>query len=534
MTPARAVRMEEFRTGRTIGPYRVTRLLGRGGMGVVYEAESASGERVALKVFAAGGKNREFLEKRFRAEAKLLVALDHPHLVKVHDLGVDAATGAPWFAMDLVLNASGEPETLEDARRRGGISQEQALGWFRDLFDELVHLHSHGVVHRDVKLENVLIDASGHAVLSDFGISRIFDDGLRSELGVTTTFVEGQTSGTRPVMGTYFYLAPEVRAGRAVTPAADWYALGVLFFRLLTGMWYEPPAARAETDAPARASPFDLLLMFDSFWRTNLPRLLSDDQKTRTVVVAVHGAKRPRWMLWLGLGFLAAGALIAARTGCAPYRGAESGRAVAPRPPPNRPSGRAVAPRPPPNRPSGRAVAPRPPFHDGVLRMAGSESLRGVDLGAVTSLVVEAAMRNVPPNRFRSMPALRHVMVEEGVESVGVSAFFGCTNLESVVLPDSLKHICGYAFGDCFALKEVRIGKGLLDVGQAAFGGCSNLQHVHFGGDAPSALGTRIYVRTPTNLVNHVQPAAKGWGRVWPPNDVSARRTNRMIGRVGD
>ena len=492
--------------GSRIGPYTVRRLLGHGGMGAVYEAEGASGARVALKLFTCGAKNREFLEKRFRAEAKLLSALDHPHLVKVHDVGVDAATGAPWFAMDLVLNAAGEPETLEDARRRGGISQEQALGWFRDLSDELVYLHSYGVVHRDVKLENVLIDASGHAVLSDFGISRIFDDKLRNRLDVTTTFIEGQTTGTRPVMGTYFYLAPEVRAGRAVTPAADWYALGVLFFRLLTGMWYEPPAARAETDAPARASPFDLLLMFDSFWRTNLPRLLSDDQKTRTVVVAVHGAKRPRWMLWLGLGFLAAGALIAARTGCAPYRGAES----------------------------GRAVAPRPPCHDGVLRMAGSESLRGVDLGAVTSLVVEAAMRNVPPNRFRRMPALRHVMVEEGVESVGVSAFFGCTNLESVVLPDSLKHICGYAFGDCFALKEVRIGKGLLDVGQAAFGGCSNLQHVHFGGDAPAALGTRIYVRTPTNLVNHVQSAAKGWGRVWPPNDVSARRTNRMIGRVGD
>ena len=95
--------------GSRIGPYAVRRLLGHGGMGAVYEAENAAGARVALKLFTCDAKNRDFLEKRFRAEAKLLSALDHPHLVKVLVVGVDAATGAPWFAMDLVLNAAGEP-----------------------------------------------------------------------------------------------------------------------------------------------------------------------------------------------------------------------------------------------------------------------------------------------------------------------------------------------------------------------------------------------------------------------------------------
>ena len=90
-------------------------------------------------------------------------------------------------------------------------------------------------------------------------------------------------------------------------------------------------------------------------------------------------------------------------------------------------------------------------------------------------------------------------------------------------MSDSLEHVEGYAFGDCFALREVRFGKGLLDVGQAAFGGCSNLLHVYFGGDAPEPRGTRIYVRTPTNLVNHVNAAAKGWTEYWPPNDDFAR-----------
>ena len=104
-----------------------------------------------------------------------------------------------------------------------------------------------------------------------------------------------------------------------------------------------------------------------------------------------------------------------------------------------------------------------------------------------------------------------------------MAAFFGCPRLETVSLPDSLKHVAGYAFSDCFALREVRFGSVLLDVGQAAFGGCSNLLHVYYGGDAPQARGTRIYVRTPTNLVNHVNSAAEGWTDRWPPNDESSR-----------
>ena len=155
------------KTATVIGSYRVVRVLGHGGMGTVYEVEDADGAHLALKLFTGGAKNRKFLEKRFCAEAKLLAALDHPHLVKVRDVGMDEATGNPWFTMDLVLNADGVPETLEDARRRGGILNEQALRWFRDLVGELDYLHAHGIVHRDVKLENVLIDSAGHAVLSD-------------------------------------------------------------------------------------------------------------------------------------------------------------------------------------------------------------------------------------------------------------------------------------------------------------------------------------------------------------------------------
>ena len=416
--------------------------------------------------------------------------------MRVWESGVE--DGTPWFAMDLVLNAAGEPETLETARKAGTADESMARRWFAELSTTLAAFHAHGIVHRDVKLENMLVDADGHAVLADFGVSRIFDEDLRRRLDVTTTFVEGQTTGTRPVMGTYFYLAPEVRAGRPVTPAADWYALGVLFFRFLTGMWYEPPTVSAEVGGKRATSPFDLLLAFDPFWQTNLLRLLSDDPAKRTVVDVSCGTRTRKWMLWLGLGLLAAGALIAARTGCAPYRGGESGRAVAPRPP---------HPQPPP----------------GVLWVSHPRETYGIDPGGVTSVVVKAAMKRVWVDQFKRWPDLRQVLVEEGVETVGAAAFFGCPRLETVKLPDSLKHVEGYAFGDCFSLREVRFGKDLLDVGQAAFGGCSNLLHVYYGGDAPAARGTRIYVRTPTNLVNHVNATAKGWTERWPPNDAFSR-----------
>ena len=155
--------------------------------------------------------------------------------------------------------------------------------------------------------------------------------------------------------------------------------------------------------------------------------------------------------------------------------------------------------------------------------MSHPQETYGIDPSGVTSIVVKAAMKRVWVDQFKQWPDLRQVVAEEGVETVDTAAFFGCRKLETVTFPDSLKHVESYAFGDCFALREVRCGKGRLDVGQAAFGGCTNLLHVYFCGDAPIARGTRIYVRTPTNLVNHVAPAAKGWGAVWPPNDESSR-----------
>lgn len=180
-------------------------------------------------------------------------------------------TGQLWFAMDLVLDEAGRPRTLEDVRCAGTVTEEEAAAWFADIREALAYVHGMGVTHRDVKLENVLVDAGGHAVLSDFGVSRILDPDLRLATGFssTTTFVD--RVGQRPVMGTLGYLPPEVKAGLAATPAADLYAFGVLMFRLLTGLWYEPG-----TDALALLEPFEWN------WEIHLAPLLATDPERRT------------------------------------------------------------------------------------------------------------------------------------------------------------------------------------------------------------------------------------------------------------
>lgn len=243
-------------------------------MGAVYEVCDEDDQSVfALKAFALDHGNKEFLRKRFLAEAKILSRLNNPRLVHVHDLGVDAATGTPYYVMDIVRTGSGTSETLESVRKKGAVTEASALRWFSDMREGLEYIHSQGVVHRDVKLENVLVDAEGHAVLSDFGVSRIFNDRLRNELSVTTTFISGETTGTQPVMGTYWYLAPEIRKGGVATPESDWYALGVLMYRLLTGMWYEP-----------NTKAFDLLASFSRDCQQIVRQLLSDDPARRKPV----------------------------------------------------------------------------------------------------------------------------------------------------------------------------------------------------------------------------------------------------------
>ena len=287
--------------GDVIGHYRVVRLLGAGGMGTVYEvARADGGGRYALKAFTRDHGDVESLRRRFQTEGKALQLLRHPNLLRVHELGEDAASGVLYFVMDLVLDANGAARTLADVEP-GDVDEAQLARWYGQIKSALDYVHAEGVVHRDVKPSNILINADGDAVLGDFGISRFTDGDLRRKVDAETT-MESVDADARTVMGSVMYLAPEVRRGEKATPASDAYALGVTFYRLLTGIWYEPgPVADG------------LLAEFDRGWTRALRRLLSAEPAARLPIPSVEPAPHATWKRWCIAAVCAAvAALIAA------------------------------------------------------------------------------------------------------------------------------------------------------------------------------------------------------------------------------
>ena len=279
-------------------------------MGAVYEAlHTQLGTRCALKAFTLDHGHVELLKERFLAEGRILARLRHPNLVRVFDLNVDVATQTPYFVMDIVLGESGEPRTLADVED-GSADEKRVARWFGQLAAALDYIHGEGVVHRDVKLSNVLLDAQGNVVLSDFGISRFCSAPLREELNVGSTSVSEEAPSGSLFMGTSGYMAPEVRRGEEATAASDAYSLGIVLFRLLTGIWYEN-----------RQKIRDLLEPFDGTWREILTKLLAEDPRERPNVLSplaeqlhrslerpcVRTRIRTRWMI---IGLVAAAVLL--------------------------------------------------------------------------------------------------------------------------------------------------------------------------------------------------------------------------------
>ena len=196
--------------------YRVVRTLGRGGFGVVLEAEDRTlARRVALKLLQADLADGEVL-RRFEREARLTAALRHPHVVRLYAHGVDE--GQAWIAYELVTGG-----TLgQRLRAAGPQAPEQVLRWGRQAADALQAAHEAGVVHRDVKPENLLLRESGELVLADFGIAR------SSRTGTMVT-----PDGL--VLGTPASMAPELLLGELPTPASDQFALAASLYHLATG-----------------------------------------------------------------------------------------------------------------------------------------------------------------------------------------------------------------------------------------------------------------------------------------------------------
>ncbi len=204
------MRQEQF------GPYRVVRLIGRGGMGSVYEAvDPDSGQSVALKTLASHLADDAGLRRRFFAEIETLKELVHPGIVRL--LAFGEQEGMPYFAMELVRGRS-----VEDVLRRvGPLDWKRTLSIATSISRSLKVAHAHGVVHRDLKPANVLLGDDGSTKLADFGIAKLFGNASLTAHG--------------SIVGTAEYMAPEQAAGRPTDHRVDFYSLGASMFAMLAG-----------------------------------------------------------------------------------------------------------------------------------------------------------------------------------------------------------------------------------------------------------------------------------------------------------
>lgn len=210
--------------GRTLGGYTIEALLGQGGMSAVFRAHQASLQReVALKVLPPDKSQDREAVQRFIREARMLARLDHPNIVTVYDVG--EADGLAYIAMRLI-----DGPTLAEVIPRDGLPPARVDRIVRQIAAALDYVHAQGLIHRDVKAGNVMLEAGDTVMLTDFGIA-------------AARRLQGRAE---PLEGTAEYVAPEVARGSPATARSDVYALGVLTFEMLVGhLPFTGPDARA-------------------------------------------------------------------------------------------------------------------------------------------------------------------------------------------------------------------------------------------------------------------------------------------------
>jgi serine/threonine-protein kinase len=218
--------------GQTLSHYRVTAALGAGGMGEVFQATDATLHReVAIKVLPAEVARDEERLGRFRREAQLLAALNHPNIAAIY--GLEEADGKPFLALELV-----EGEDLKERVGRGAIPVDEAVEIATQITAALEEAHEKGIVHRDLKPANVKLTPEGRVKVLDFGLAKAYAaeaaSGSTPDLSQSPTLAHTGTAAGL-ILGTAAYMSPEQARGKKVDKRADIWAFGVLLWEMLTG-----------------------------------------------------------------------------------------------------------------------------------------------------------------------------------------------------------------------------------------------------------------------------------------------------------
>jgi predicted ATPase len=239
--------MSALTPDRTLLHFRIERRLGRGGMGEVYRAfDTKLGRPVALKLLPEGTVPDLRASRRFREEARLASALNHPHIVTVYS--IEEAEGHEFIVMELV-----EGETLQERAQRGPIPFPDLIELSIQVAEGLAAAHAIGLVHRDVKPANILVTPEGRAKVADFGLAkRLLAPAAGTDPGVTVEVLTG--IGT--VVGTPSYMSPEQTRGEPLDARSDLFSLGVTLYEAATGrLPFQGPSALAVMHAIATTEP---------------------------------------------------------------------------------------------------------------------------------------------------------------------------------------------------------------------------------------------------------------------------------------